>query len=226
MTVQTLLSIDVEPLAPTNTVGQALYRLADLDVEHLPVVDAEGQLVALIGEDDLLDAPTPESSLEAILGYGPMLRIGPDEHWYEAASLLAKHHLSAVPVTDREGYYLGLLRRSDVFDRFAGSLSTGSVGAVLSLEVPPREFSMGQLIHLIEQSDAKVLSISTQGQEQLPSDSPIPVHVTLKLNTGDTARVKHVLEHHGYKVSAAFNEQGSDEAFDHRLAEFLRYLEV
>jgi CBS-domain-containing membrane protein len=61
MTVQTLLSFDVDPLAPTDTVGHALYRLADLDVQHLPVLDAEGQLMNVIGGDDLLDDPSPEA---------------------------------------------------------------------------------------------------------------------------------------------------------------------
>jgi acetoin utilization protein AcuB len=102
-----------------------------------------------------------------VRGLGPVF-VGPDAHWYEAASLLAQHHLSALPVVDREGRYLGLVRRSDLFDRFAGSLSTGSLGAVLIIEVPQRDFSMSQLCHLVEQSDARVLSVSTQGQEQPP----------------------------------------------------------
>jgi acetoin utilization protein AcuB len=111
-------------------------------------------------------------------------------------------------------------------DRFAGTLSTGSPGAILIIEVPARDFSLSQMVRLIEQSDAKVLSVSTQGQEQAPGYGPIPVHVTLKLNTADTARVKHVLDHHGYNVVAAFNEEDTDDAFNQRLAEFLRYLEV
>jgi acetoin utilization protein AcuB len=225
MTVQTLLSFDVAPLGPTDTVGHALYRLADLDVQHLPVLDADGQLMNVIGGDDLLDDPSPEAFAATVRGLGPVF-VGPDAHWYQAASLLAQHHLSILPVVDREGHYLGLVRRSDLFDRFAGSLSTGSLGAVLIIEVPQRDFSMSQLCHLIEQSDARVLSVSTQGQEQAPTTAPLPIHVTLKLNTADTSRVKHVLEHHGYHVVAAFNEEITDEAFNYRLAEFLRYLEA
>jgi len=225
MTVQTLLSIDVEPLAPGDSVAQALRRLADHDVAHAAVVDAEGRYVTLLGEEDLLEHEGTGHSLAEIRGYGP-LHVGPDAHWYEAAGLLALHHLSALPVVTGEGRYLGLLRRSDVFDRFAGALSTGSPGAVLNLEVLARDFSMGQLTRLIEESNARVLSISTQGQEQVPAHGPVPVQVTLKLNTADTARVKHILEHHGYHVTAAFNEDESDETFNDRLAEFLRYLDA
>lgn len=225
MTVQTILSIDIEPLAPTDTVGQALYRLADLDVAHLPVVDAEGSLLTVIGGDDLLDQLASDNELADVAGCGPV-SVAPDAHWYEAASQLSRHHLSALPVVDRQSRYVGLIRRSDLFDRFAGTMSTGSPGAILILEVPARDFSLSQLVHLIEQSDAKMLSISTQGQEQGPGYGPLPIHVTVKLNTIDTARVKHVLDHHGYHVVAAFNEEATDEVFNQRLAEFLRYLEV
>lgn len=225
MTVQTLLSIDVEPLAPGDTVAVALDRLAHTDVEHVPVVDAEGHLVTVLSEADLLAHEGEDLTVGELRGLGPV-QVEPDAHWYEAASLLATHRLSALPVVTRAGRYLGLLRRTDVFDRFAGALSTGSHGAVLSLEVLPRDFSMGQLVRLVEESNAKVLSVSTQGQEQAPTLAPVPIQVTLKLNTADTSRVKHVLEHHGYHVTAAFNEEETDESFNTRLAQFLRYLEV
>jgi acetoin utilization protein AcuB len=225
MNVQTILSIDIEPLAPSDTTGQALYRFADLDVAHLPVVDAEGCLTTIISADDLLEHIKPDQPIGELRGHG-VISIQPDAHWYEAASLLARNHLSALPVVDRAGRYVGLIRRSDLFDRFAGTLSTGSPGAIIILEVSPREFSLSQLVHLIEQSDAKVLSVSTQGQEQGPGYGPLPIHVTVKLNTSDTTRIKHVLDHYGYRVVAAFNEEDTEDAFNHRLAEFLRYLEV
>ncbi len=225
MTVQSFLSIDIEPLAPSDSVGQALYRLADLDVAHLPIVDAEGHLVTIIGEDDLLDQVDHETPVSAAAGYGAV-EVGVEAHWYEAASALARHHLSIVPVADAGGHYVGLVRRADLFERFAGTLSTGSTGAVLLLETSAGDFSLSQLTRLIEESGAKVLSAWTQGQEQGPSVGPMPIRATLKLNTVDTARVRHMLEHHGYSVTAVFNDTDTDEAFDLRLAEFLRYLEV
>jgi len=225
MTVQTVLSIDIEPLAPSDTIGQALYRLADLDVAHLPVVDEEGRLLTIVSGEDLLHHLEPDRPVSEFAGHGPV-SVAPDAHWYEAASQMARYRLSALPVADARGAYVGLVRRSDLFDRFAGTLSTGSPGAILIIEVQPRDFSLSQLVHLIEQSDARVLSCSTQGQEQGVGGGPLPVHVTVKLNTSDTARVKHVLDHHGYNVVAAFNEEDTEDSFNQRLAEFLRYLEV
>ena len=65
-----------------------------------------------------------------------------------------------------------------------------------------------------------MLSLST---EPLPEQS---VLVTLKLNVGDTARIRAILEHYGYKVSGAFGEAESEEDIQVRVNEFMRYLEV
>lgn len=224
MTVQNLLSPDLEPLAPTDTVGHALARFAELDVEHLPVVDAEGRLVALVAEQELQEQEDSVALLRTLGGLGA-LSVGPDVHLFEAASLLAVHHLSALPVADATGTYVGVVERRTLFDRFAQMLSTGVSGAILILEVAPRDYSLGQLSHLIEQSDAKILSVSTQTPDEAAFD-PTVLRVTLKLNVTDTSRVRYLLEQRGYRVAAAFNEEESEEEFSLRLQEFMRYLEV
>jgi predicted site-specific integrase-resolvase len=59
---------------------------------------------------------------------------------------------------------------------------------------------------------------------ELPENSTDKIRVTLKLNVKDTTRVRHVLEHHGYHVVAAFGEE--DGEMEELVEEFVRYLEV
>lgn len=224
MTVQNLLSPSIEPLAPTDTVGHALASFAAAGVAHLPVVDGEGRLVALVAEGELREQEDPAALLGTLGGLGA-LSVGPDVHLFEAASLLAVHHLSVLPVADATGRYVGLVERNVLFERFTQMLSTGVPGAILILEVAPRDYSLGQLSHLIEQSDARVLSASTQSPDEAAFD-PTVLRVTLKLNVTDTTRVRYLLERNGYRVVAAFNEEDTEEEFERRLQQFMRYLEV
>ena len=224
MTVQNLLSPDLEPLAATDTVEQALDWFVDLDVEHLPVVNDEGHLVALVAEDELLEQEDPTVLLGSLGGLGA-LSVGPEVHLFEAASLLAVHHLSVLPVADAAGDYIGLVRRHQLFEKFATMLSTGAPGAILILEVAPRDYSLSQLSHLIEQTDAKVLSVSTQTPDASAFD-PTVLRLTIKLNVTDTSRVRYLLEQNGYRIAAAFNEDDNEEEFSLRIQEFMRYLEV
>ena len=239
MKIRSLLSASLAPLAPGDTVETALATLLEQGVGHLPVVDDGGALVGLVSEEQLLEAPDAEAPVRSFLKAHPV-SVHPGEHVFDATRAMVRHDLSVLPITEplteagpstADGTtangagrpaerYLGVVRRHDLFDQFARMLSTQEPGAILALEVEPRDYSLAQLVHLIEQSDVKVLSVASE-----PSDGQAgPRRVTVKLNATNTARVRHMLEHHGYDIVASFGEQ--DDQILERVQEFLRYLEV
>jgi CBS domain-containing protein len=249
MKVRRLLSKTLETLAPEDTVEVALARLLEQGVAHLPVVDEGGALVGMISEEQLLEAPDAGAPVRSFLGARPV-SVHPGVHVFDATRAMVRHDLSLLPLTeppsdtaagssvagnhgsnhggnhagdptDAPERYLGVVRRHDLFDRFAQMLSTQEPGAILALESAERDYSLGQLVHLIEQSDAKVRSVSSEPASGGEND---PRRVTVKLNTTDTTRVRHMLEHHGFDVAASFGEQ--DEDVLERVQEFMRYLEV
>ncbi|MFB6229523.1 MAG: CBS domain-containing protein [Salinibacter sp.] len=206
-------------LQTTDTVEDALGLLMEHHVRHLPAVEEDGRLAGVISEDRLMDAEGPKSPIDSLL-IGRPVSVPPEVHIFDAARTMVKHDLSTVPVADSDGQYLGLLRRHDVFDKFAQMLSTRQSGAILALEVDSRDYSLAKLVHVIEQNDAKALAVASE----FPDESTGNVRVTLKLNVKDTSRVRHVLEHNGYQVVASFGEE--DEELEELVEEFVRYLEV
>ena len=83
-----------------------------------------------------------------------------------------------------------------------------------------RDYSPARIAYLIEQTDAKILSLVSE---------PHPEgywKVILKLNVTETARIRHVLAHHGYQVAGDFRPEAENEELQHRVEAFLRYLEV
>lgn len=219
MKIRRLLSDSVTPLALADTVEDALGTLMEQSTRHLPVVGEQGELAGLISEEQLLEALDSETAIGSLLRGRPV-SAGPDEHVFDATRVMVEHNLSVLPVTGDASHYLGAVRRHDLFDAFAQMLSMQEPGAILALEVAPRDYSLAQLVHLIEQSDVKVLSVTSEP----PESETGPTRVTVKLNTTDTARVRHMLEHHGYDIVASFGEQ--DGEILERVQEFLRYLEV
>ena len=101
-------------------------------------------------------------------------------------------------------------------------LATQESGAIVALEVNERDVQLSQIIYLIEQNDVRVLSLSTESRE---GDDPT-VGITIKLNVKETSRIRHILEHNGYHVVAAFGEEEDSEDLLDRVQEFLHYLEV
>ncbi len=219
MTIRHLLSTSTPALDPEDTVEHALGLMLECSVRHLPVVDAAEQLVGIISEDQLLTAPHPGAPIHPLLGRAPV-SAAPDDHVFDLTKVMVRHDLSMVPVAEADGRYVGLVRRYDIFEQFARMLSTHEPGAILALEVEPRDYALSKLVHAAEQSDVRVLSVAAEP----PSGEGAPFRVTMKLSTTDTARVRHMLEHEGYRVVAAFGE--SEGELLERVQEFMRYLEV
>jgi CBS domain-containing protein len=219
MKVRDAIHSTTPALQTSDTVEDALGLLMEHHVRHLPVVEDNGRLAGIISEDRLMDAEGPGSPVDSLL-IGRPVSVPPEAHIFDAARTMVEHDLSTVPVANSDGEFLGVLRRHDIFDRFAQMLSTRQSGAILALEVDSRDYALAKLIHVIEQNDAKVLAVASE----LPNDSTEDIRVTLKLNVKDTSRVRHVLEHHGYHVVAAFGEE--DGELEELVEEFVRYLEV
>lgn len=221
MTIDKLISHSVPPLTPTDTVEFALSLLLELRIRHLPVVEPDGRLVGIVSEERLLDATGPEDLVGDFIAPNPVSAEG-DQHVFDAAKILVKHDLTTLPVLDPSKRYLGVVKRYDIMDQFARMLSTHETGAILALEVHPNDYSLSKLAHSIEQANVQILSIASES----PDRTDGVISVTLKLNTNDTARVRHVLEHQGYRIVASFSEEEDDEEFRSRIQEFMRYLEV
>ncbi len=221
MNIESLISQSAPPLKPTDTVEFALGLLMEFRVGHLPVVDAERRLLGVVSEERLLDAPGPDVPLEDLLGGDPIFA-SPDTHIFEVTKVMIEHDMTALPVADAEGRYLGLVRRHDIFEQFARMLATHEAGAILALDIEARDYSLSQLVYTIEQSDVRVLSLATETEPHAEGR----IRVTLKLNATDVARVRHMLEHHGYHIVATFGEDENDEDLLYRIQEFMRYLEV
>ena len=220
MTVQSLIHHSTPPLKPSDTVEHALGIMMEFRVRHLPVVDVMGMLVGVVSEDQLLDSAGPDAPVRSLLGPQPIIA-EPEAHVFDVTKIMVQHDLTTMPVAEEDNRYIGLVRRYDIFDQFARMFSTQEHGAIVAIEVAPRDYSLSQLVYTIEQNDVKILSIATE----MPTTSYDQIRITLKLNVHDTARVRHMLEHHGYHVVASFSEE-DDEELQYRVQEFMRYLEV
>lgn len=221
MTVDQLVSKATPPLKPTDSVEYALGLLMEVRVRHLPVVDSDRRVLGVLSEEQLLDANGPDVMIDTMMNGRAPVTVTLRTHLFEVARIMMEHDLTTIPVVE-DGLYAGLIRRHELFDWFARSLGTHAPGAILALEVEARDYVLSQLVYAIEQSNVRVLSMSTDQ----PDSSDDMVRLTVKLNVRDASRVKHMLEHRGYRVVAAFGEDEDDEDLLYRVQQFMRYLEV
>lgn len=219
--LDTLVTWTPEPLDPSETVEEALGRVLEDGTETLPVVGADGVLMGVVSEDVLLEASGPEASVASVLRGAPV-GIAPDAHVFEATKLMVQHDLVALPIIDEGRRYLGFARRRDIFERYAKMLATAEAGAIVTVEMEPRDFSLAKIVHTIEQNDVRILSIVTEP----PSAAQERYALTMKLNVHDASRVRHLLEHYGYHVTGSHGEAEDADDLRERVQAFMRYLDI
>ena len=210
--------IDSETLAETDDVAHALTPMSEAGAGDLPSVDGHGNLIGAVSDGVLSDADDKRGPLKRIEGHTPV-SVGPDAHVFEVSRVLVAHGLAAVPAVDEDGSFLGLVRRADVFEELARMLCTCESGAVVTVDLPATDTSISKLVHAVEQTGAKLLSVTRQWDDRKI------VGVTLKLDRCDIGRLRHTLQYYGYRVVDTFGEE-QDPQLLQRVQEFIRFLEV
>jgi acetoin utilization protein AcuB len=102
-------------------------------VHHLPVVDADGRVVGIAAERDLLLAAT--RYLDSSVEVGEVMHRGavttrPDAPLATAASLMLEHHIGSLPVIDAEAHVIGLVTETDLFRLLMGAAEDEGPGTI------------------------------------------------------------------------------------------------
>jgi hypothetical protein len=98
----------------------------------------------------------------------------------------------------------------------------GNEGALIVLEINPRDYLLSQMIHLVEQNNAKVLHVFNYMEEETSKQI-----VTFKIDLEDASPVLRSFERFNYKIRYYLQKQTlNDETLRNRLNELMYYLEM
>lgn len=151
---------DVVTISPDAEVKEAIKLLAEHDISALPVVDADGSVVGVISEADLirrneigtekrrpwwLEAVTPASTLaeEFAKSHGRRVSEVMSTHVVSAseetplgeiATLLEKHRIKRLPIM-RDGKLVGIVSRSNLIQALASVHPQVDAGAETDREI-------------------------------------------------------------------------------------------
>lgn len=146
MKVRHAMSTRVVTVGPDTPLGDAMRTMLHEHISGLPVVDAQGVLVGMLTEGDLMrraetdTAPTHPAWLRFLLGPGRMAReftasharhvgeamthdvvtVGADAPLAEAVRLMEQHHIKRLPVVGSQGLE-GILSRADLLRAFVAA---------------------------------------------------------------------------------------------------------
>jgi CBS domain-containing protein len=130
----------VVAVSPTTTLKQVAAMMVEHAISGLPVVDADGRVVGVVSEADIVTGEAggiggeatiararaladpsavtiPRTAGEAMSA--PAVTITPDESMVAAAHRIADRGVNRLPVVDEDGRLVGIVARADIVAVFA-----------------------------------------------------------------------------------------------------------
>jgi hypothetical protein len=98
----------------------------------------------------------------------------------------------------------------------------GNEGAMIVLEINPRDYMLSQIVHLVEQNNAKVLHVFSYLEEKTSKQI-----VIIKIDLEDASSILRSFERFNYTVRYYLQKQMlNDATLQSRLNELIYYLEM
>jgi CBS domain-containing protein len=117
--VKDIMTANVVAVRPDASYREMAGLLRAHRISGLPVVDAEGIVVGVVSETNLLTKRATAGRTAAYLMTRPAVTTDPDELVSSVARLMSRRKLRRVPVVDHQGHLVGIVCRSDVLSVFS-----------------------------------------------------------------------------------------------------------
>jgi acetoin utilization protein AcuB len=195
---------------PHDKIIAAFELMQGQGIRHLPVVE-NGELKGLVTDRDirlaLIPSPlsTPEErmfhlgALEQVdeIMTTDLITVAPTTTIEEAAKLMAKYKIGAVPVV-AQGKLVGILTETDILCVFIEMLETIQASSRLDVVLGDKPGALAEIHRLLEASQVQVISVSMSPKETAGS----PVY-SFRIQRTPVEPLVLKLEEAGYHVVQA-----------------------
>lgn len=223
MLAEQILNTDIEPLHGEESITSALNRMDEAAVNCLPVVEATTRkLIGQVKRTQLERAENPEEEVKTF-EFDEPVKIFQRQHIFEAARLMLQYELQMIPVVNEEITFAGMITKQNLLETLPDMLNLVSNGSILTIELDKIDFTLSEIVHLIEVEGAKILGLTVQK----PKQEGEAFRVSIKLNLKDASRITSSLRRHDYNV---VTDDASRDVFgfdmENRADELLNYIDM
>lgn len=198
MLVKNRMSYPIITVAPDIPIMEALNLMRTKNIRRLPVVDANGKLIGIISDKDLLNAgPSQATSLSVweinyLVGKitvkkvmtKNVLTISEDTPIEEAARIMVDNKVGGMPVM-RGKEIVGVITESDLFKVLLELMGAREVGLRVTALIPEKLGELDHLTHAIAEAGGSFISFG-----QFNGDDDNHRIVTFKISGLDEDAVK------------------------------------
>jgi predicted transcriptional regulator len=221
MIAKQLITNHVFPVKPSDTGVFTLAQMDEAHLSHLPIVEGI-EFMGIISDKEILAMDEPGDAI------GPY-RITParafvtgDQHVYEVLKLFSSMNLTMLPVINDKNHYLGAIILPTVVNSMAEIVGIHNPGGVIVLEINDKDYSLTEIVQIVESNDAKILSCFVTSY---PDSTKL--EVTIKVNRMEIGPLLQAFFRFDYVVKASWSKENSyNEGLQDRFDALMNYLSI
>lgn len=214
MIAEEFLSDQIIPLKRSDLCEAALSFMIDAKVTELPVVE-QGRLVGYL---HMTKAQKNKSKSVGMAMENSTLCIPADTHLFDVARIMQEALVSSVAVCDENQAYRGAISLADLLAASASQSALSLPGAIVTLEMFSRDYSLTELSRITEQNDCKITGVFLRTLENQK------LEVSLKFNSVEIKTVLHALERFGYHIRSVHQLSDIKGDLDNRFDWLIKYI--
>jgi acetoin utilization protein AcuB len=210
--VEKWMTREVITVPPHEKIIDAFELMQGRGIRHLPVIE-DGELKGLVTDRDirlaLIPSPlsTPEDrvyhlgALERVdeIMTKDLITVAPNTTIEEAAKLMAKYKIGAVPVVS-QGQMVGILTETDILRVFIEMLGTIQSSSRIDVVLGENPSALDEVYRLLQDSHANVISVSMS-----PEGTAGPRVYSFRIQRTPVEPLVQKLESAGYRVVQALD---------------------
>lgn len=220
MIAEDLINNMIPPLKPSDTIQKALDWMSNLRLKQLPVAE-KGIFLGILTEEQILDEENKSGLISEIEIYLDDVIVKPYQHFYDIMKIASINDCDLVGVVGDQNEYLGVVDVKDTIGIFGQMSAMQGPGGILVLRMNERDYSLQQLSRLIEENNAKILSLNISSDDSLDK-----VRITIKLNISEMSHVIATLERFNFEIIASFQESELQNNNRENLGLLMKYLNI
>ena len=186
------ISNDYKPIDSTETVASVRDFFSEVAFSHFPVVE-ESVYIGCIGNEDVLtfDESKPigqyRYAMEGFFARKGMM-------WMDVLEIFARNQSNLIPVLDENNAYIGYYEIPDIIRIFNETPFLKEPGGIIIVEKGIREYSMGQIVQIVESNNGKILGVFIS---EATADT---VQVTIKVTLGGINEIIQTFRRYNYEI--------------------------
>jgi len=214
---------DIFPSINVNDNGEkALVRMDFFKISHIPLTDTEGNYYGLISENEIYDFNLLQNSINTYKKVLVRPFVFENQHIYDIIGLFSSLKISVVPVLNKKEKYIGAICLPELIKYLSKFFAAENMGTVFILELSIHDYSLTQISQIIEENNAKILSLYTSTKKDSTK-----LEVTIKINTTEFSSIRQTFERYNYFIKSAYSkDEKNNDLIDERFEEFMNYLNI